>query len=355
VNRETLDVSSVTDNLPTVSFIIACYNEEDIIAEKLKNTLSLDYPMDRMEVLVISDGSTDETVTRAKKTKADNVRVLDRGERTGKTAVQNYGSSLAAGEILVFSDANAFYRPDALRKLIQGFREPRIGGICGEVRFVSSVNKESVAKEEEFYWGYEQFLKRAESRVRSAIGANGAIYAIRKALYEPLPEEIISDLVEPLLLVKNGFSVKYAHDAIAEEEISINYRREYHRKKRIILRSLHGLSFVKELLNPLKYGIFSIQLLSHKLLRWLIPVALIGLFVSNLFLLSSWFFQVLFLAQLVFYALAGIGWIMQKNQISTGPQIFRLPFYFCLVNLAALSALVLYLQGRNIIVWEPQR
>ncbi|MCF7805439.1 MAG: glycosyltransferase family 2 protein [Candidatus Marinimicrobia bacterium] len=343
------------ESLPSISLIIACYNEEGIIERKIENTLALEYPKDLLEVLVISDGSTDNTVSIARKMEESHIRVYDRVRREGKTAVQNVGAEIATGEILVFSDANALYVPDALKQAVKKFKDPKVAGICGEVKFVSTAQAESVSQEEEFYWGYEQFLKRVESKVSSVIGANGAIYAIRKNLYDPLRNDIISDLVEPLLLVKKGFQVKYEQKAVAIEEISIGYRKEFQRKSRIILRSLHGVAFVSNLLNPFKYGIFSIQLWSHKLLRWLVPLVLGVMFLSNLLLISSGTFMALFLVQILFYALAGIGWAVQKNSFATDIWFFRLPFYFCLVNLAALSALIQYVRGKNIVTWEPQR
>ena len=343
-------------NTPSVSLIISCYNEEDVIGEKVMNTLALDYPDHLLEIMVMCDGCTDDTAIRAREAGDERVRVIERPHRRGKTAVQNMAAEQASGEILVFSDANAMYDKCAITNLMLQFVDPNIAGVCGEVQFYSATEKKSVGKEEEVYWGYEQFLKRTESYVSSAIGANGAIYAIRKNQYDALPEDIISDLVEPLLQVQKGFRIAYEPAAVAREEIRINYIREFYRKQRIILRSWHGIGYVKTLLNPLKYGIFSLQLWSHKLLRWLMPAGLITLFISNLFLLGAGaLFYWLFMVQVFFYLLSLGGWIAHERSNIHSHKLLRLPFYFCLVNTAALSALWLFFKGKNIVTWEPQR
>ena len=336
--------------------IISCYNEASVIAGKIKNTLQLDYPEELLQILVMSDGSSDETADRARGAGKSRIEVVEFGVRQGKTAVQNRAVERATGEILVFSDANAMYEPDAVKNLVRDFSDPKVAGVCGEVQFQSDSHERSVGEEEEVYWGYEQFLKRNESQASSAIGANGAIYAIRQNQYELLPDEIISDLVEPLMQVVKGYRITYNPSAIAKEGIGINYLKEFHRKRRIILRSWHGMSYVSSLLNPLKSGIFSLQLWSHKILRWLMPVGLIALFFSNLFLLDSGFvYQVIFGFQLFFYGLSIGGWIIHERFDSRGGKLFRLPFYFCLVNAAALSALFSFIRGKNIILWDPQR
>lgn len=338
---------------PNVSMIIPCFNEEEQIKEKLQNTLKLDYPKDKFEILVISDGSTDSTTQIVRKYRDKGVVLIDRRKNQGKTTVQNIAADIAKGEILVFSDANAFYEKNALQEIVKPFNHDSIGGVCGQIQFKSVKNQYSVSGEEKTYWKYEQFLKIQESKITSTIGANGAIYALRRNLYTPLPEGIISDLVEPLMLIKKGFQVLYQHTAVAREVISISFKKEFKRKFRIILRSWHGILYAKDLLNPFKYSFFALQVISHKILRWLIPLFLIVLFTTNFLLLFNNFYRITLIIQLILYCFALIGWIL--NTIGLNFKIFKLPFYFCLVNLAAFKAFIYFIMGKNIVTWEPQR
>ncbi|HYX08692.1 MAG TPA: glycosyltransferase family 2 protein [Bacteroidales bacterium] len=347
--------NSYSDSLPTVSLILSCYNEEDVIEEKIKNIENINYPNQNIEVIIVSDGSTDNTASIIKKAKRNNYKFISYKKSKGKTYAQNAAVKKSVNEILVFTDANAIFKPNAISELVNSFADDKIGGVCGEVRFQPSEKKISVSKEENTYWKYEQKIKELESRITSIIGANGAIYAIRKEDYVPLSRDIISDLVEPLEVVKRGKKVIYNSNAVAFEKNEIDYTKEFHRKVRIILRSLHGIKYVKALLNPFQYGFFAIQIWLHKLLRWFIPIVLLFVFVLNFFLYNTILYKFLFWMQIIFYGFAMVALVGLKFGKFNVPKILRLPFYYCLINVAALKALLLFIRGKKITVWTPQR
>lgn len=327
---------------PFVSIIIAAYNEEKIIEKKILNTLELDYPKEKLEIIVFSDASSDNTDNIIKKYINNGVKLFRFGGRQGKTYCQNESIKKAKGEIIVFSDANSIYDKLAIKNLVFNFSDSKVGVVCGELKYL----KNNIS-EEGIYWKIERFLKEKESLINSCLGANGSIYALRKSLYLNLPLKAISDFIAPFLIYKQNYRVIYEKKAFCFEEIG-NNKNEFKRKKRIILRSLNSLKYIKEFLNPLKYGFYSIQLWSHKLLRWLIPYLLIILLISNLFLINLQFFKILLYIQFIFYLLAIIG-------IKYRFKFFSIPYYFCLINLASLLAFIDYIKGKTKTTWEISR
>ena len=341
------------DSLPKVTLIITAHNEGKIIRRKIENTLSLDYPKEKLEVIVASDGSTDETDEIVAQYASRGVRLEHLPGRKGKTATQNHAVLKSSGEVIVFSDANAMYERAAIKKLVRNFDDNRVGCVCGELKYTNS--SESVAASgENLYWKYEKFLKRKESHISSLLGVTGSIYAVRRALYVPLKQDIISDFVEPLEIVRNRHKIVYEPEAISFEKASVDMKTEFKRKTRIVTRSIRGLFNERELLNPFKYGIFSIQLISHKLLRWAVPLFLIGLFVSNLFLSDNGnIYRILLIFQIVFYLSALVGWFFEL--IGSKIKLFYIPYYFCMVNLAALIGWFKCLAGQKEVIWETTR
>lgn len=341
------------DHEPSVTLIISAYNEAAVIQQKLENCLALDYPQEKLEIMVCSDASTDETDAIVQRFASQGVTLLRLPERKGKTAGQNLAVSHAHGEIIVFSDANAFYRSDAIRKIVRNFFDPSVGCVCGELVYVPD-GKNPIGEAENVYWDYEKFLKRQESRAASILGANGSIYAVRKQLYVPLADDIISDLIEPLRTIEQGYRVVYEPAALCFERTMSNFQEEYQRKKRIINRSFSSLLQHRSFLNPIKYPMLSFQLFSHKILRWLIAFYLPILFVVNLFLLRMRFFQITFVLQCLFYAAALFGYVMERKRYHNF--LFYAPFYYCLVNLASFQAIVGFLVKRKTVVtWSPIR
>ncbi len=346
-------VNKNDDHEPTVTLIISAYNEAAVIEQKLQNCLALDYPKPKLEIVVFSDASTDATDAIVQRYEAQGIILIRLPERRGKTAGQNLAVNYAQGEIIVFSDANAFYRPDAIRKIVRNFSDPSVGCVCGELIYVPE-GENPIGEAENVYWGYEKFLKRQENRAASILGANGSIYAVRKNLYVPLADDIISDFIEPLTIIEQGYRVVYEPAALCFERTTSNFREEYQRKKRIINRSFYSLLHHSTFLNPFKYPMLSFQLFSHKILRWFIAFYLPVLFFVNLFLLSSIFFQITMVLQCLFYATALFGYIMERKQFHHF--LFYAPFYYCLVNLASFQAIASFLIKRErIVTWNPIR
>ncbi len=339
--------------IPFVSLIISAYNEEKVIEEKLENCLRLDYPKQNLEVIVASDGSDDNTDNIVRNYEKKGVKLFSFPMRKGKTFIQNESVKKALGEIIVFSDANSIYSKDAIKKIVQNFHDKNIGGVCGELRY-NAPDSNAAGKSENLYWVYEKFLKSYESKIHSVLGANGSIYAIRRDLYESLKENLISDFVEPLKIIEKGYRVCYEKNAISYEKASESFLDEFRRKVRILARSYYGLWYLRCMLNPLKHGIISFELISHKILRWFIFIPLVALFIANLFLQqNNYFYSIFFVLQLIFYNLAFIRFL-QKNKAKTN-KILDIPLYFCLVNFAGLVALLRFLKGEKNVVWKTVR
>jgi cellulose synthase/poly-beta-1,6-N-acetylglucosamine synthase-like glycosyltransferase len=338
---------------PSVSLIIAAYNEERVLADKLANSLSLDYPPDRLEILVASDGSTDRTDSIARAFEGRGVRLLRIEGRQGKTAAQNAAAAAANGEIVVFSDANALYEPDALRRLVARFSDPGVGCVEGR-RADFATGASATARHELTYRDWESRIKTWESRALSCTGATGPIYAVRRSLYVPLDPALISDFMEPLMIMcRHGKRQVFEPAAVSRESVLSDLKDEFHRKVRIMTRCLNSLRLTPEVLNPGRNGWFSAQVISHRLLRWLVPLFALTAFGANLFLLDRPAYRITLLLQGLFAAAAALGWLLDR--LGVGPACVRLPYAFCAANLAALVALGNGLLGRNVVTWRTQR
>ena len=343
----------VNNQVKSVTIIIPARNEEKIIKSKLDNCLSLNYPENLLEILVVSDQSTDKTENIVTSFKNTHIHLISLTERHGKTAAQNMAVERAKGEIIVFSDANAMYDNDAMIHLTKHFENLNVGCVSGELCY-HNPDKSVVGEEENFYWKYEKWIKRHEDQVGSILGANGSIYAVRKSEYIPLGHDIISDFIEPLLIASRGKKVVFEPLAKSYEIASDKFIQEFQRKRRIISRSLYGLMQYAWLLNPLKYTMLSFELYSHKLLRWLSSFFMIILFILNMFLIGySKVLFLLFILQGLFYLIALLGFLV-KDKIKLSP-IFFAPYYFCMINYASFLGVIDYLKGQPAVFWEPIR
>jgi len=351
---------------PYVTLVIAAYNEEQRIGAKLENCLALDYARERLKIVVASDGSTDRTDQIVESYRHRGVDLVC-FPRTGKTGVQNHVVAAARGEILVFSDANAMYRRDAIRKLVRNFTDPRVGCVCGQL--VYSFDGEGAGAAESAYWSYEKFMKQRESDLSSAIGVNGSIYAVRRSDYVVLDADMISDLVLPLAIVRNGKRVVYESEAISVEQGSTDYSMEFRRKVRILTRSIRGLLRMRALLNPFRYGMFAVQLIMHKLLRFLTPVFLLAGAVALTWLAvlehfasdhqlhgflgsyRQWFVA----ATLVAILAALVARLRRRKHANIVVRVFNLGYYYLMVNCALALAWLKVLRGQRMILWVPER
>ncbi|MCQ9208778.1 MAG: glycosyltransferase family 2 protein [Omnitrophica bacterium] len=336
-----------SDIAPFVSFIIALHNEEKVIREKLKNTLSLDYPQDRLEIIFALDGCTDKTKEIISECGNGRIRILDNKQRRGKVATLNRVVGEAKGEIVVFSDANSIHQKDTLRKLIRNFSDQKVGCVCGRLKYTGA-DSTSVGKGESLYWRYEHFVKTQESKLGKLLITNGSIQALRKHLY-PYPDpEIADDFSVPLLIQARGYKILYEPQAVVYETATQSLKEEFRQKVRIVSQGIKGaIRLRKDLLRLRALGLF--ELLFHKLLRWFIPFFLIAVFAFNLTLVQDKLYFYLFILQLIFYFFAFIGFLLQySNKI----KVFYIPFYFCLVNFASLVAFFWLLSGGETRMWE---
>ncbi len=348
----------VDDALPTVSIIIAAYNEERALEAKLENTLAIDYPADKLEIIVASDCSTDRTdeIVRdfaARNTSGISVRLHRQTERLGKTAAQNAAVELARNEILLFSDATSLYQPDVLRAMVPNFADPSVGCVAGRLVYVDP-SSSSVGSGARSYWGYETFLKKHESRIISLIGVSGCLYAVRRSAYMPLPPEASSDFVIATVMMEQGLRAIYEPNAVCTEETNRRTDKELKMRVRIITQTFNDIWRHRAMLNPLRSGFYAVQLISHKVLRYLVPVHLIVLLPAAIVLApSSIFFRAAAGAQLGFYALAAAGWLLERAGLRS--RLVALPQYFVLANIAALMAFYKFLRGERYARWEPIR
>lgn len=332
---------------PAVTLIVPAYNEAGVIEAKIRNVLALDYPADRLEIIVASDGSTDATAAIAGRL-ADGrrVRLIAYPQNRGKIKLLNDVVREARGEIVAFSDASSMLAPDALRQLVQSFADPRVGAVSGVYR-VRRPDEAALGRQEDFYWRYETFLKAAEADLSSILGAHGSLYAIRTALYPfPEPGTINDDYVIPTRILQCGYRVAYEPAAVAYEDA-----REmggFSRRVRIMAGNFAQLRELKGLLRPLR-PLPLFFFLSHKLGRLVVPAAMAALVVANAMLLDRPFYRALFVLQCGFYALAVVGSVVRLR-----PRVLRLPAYFCMVNAAAFLGLYHALNGRRRLVWKRE-
>lgn len=340
---------------PFVSVIVAAYNEEQVIAEKLDNILSLDYPRGRLEVVIASDGSTDNTNAIVQRYKENGVKLLSL-PRQGKAAALNAAVYASQGEILVFSDANSIYKPDALRALVSPFADPAVGGVAGDQCYLKKKGGSSVNAGERFYWNYDRIMKQFESRAGNTISATGAIYAICRSLFQRIPEGVTDDFVTSTSVIAQGYRLVFTPAAVAYEPVAESNSMEFGRKVRVITRGLRAVFVTRiQLLNPFRYGFYAIQLFSHKALRRLIVYPLLLLLFVNPFLWRAHiFYQLAMVGQLIFYGSGFLGLLLNGTRFGR-MKIFSIPFYFCLVNVAVLVASMNVLRGQQIRSWAPQR
>lgn len=338
---------------PTVSVIITAYNEERDLAAKLENTLAIDYPREKLEIIVASDCSTDRTDEIARSFASHGVRLHRQPERLGKTAAQNAAVELARGEIILFSDATTLYNPDVLRKMLPNFADPSVGCVAGRLIYIDPTQS-SVGHGARSYWSYETFLKERESAILSLIGCSGCLYAVRRAAYVPLYPEACSDFIIATKMVEQGLRAVYEPEAVAIEETNKRSDREFRMRVRVITQTISDLWHHRAMLSPRRSGFYAIELLSHKVLRYLAPAFLFSILVASAALAprSSLYFAA-FVGQALFYLAAVVGFVCERAGWHN--RLIALPYYFVLANAAVVAAFVKFLRGERYARWEPIR
>ncbi len=339
---------------PDCVLIISAFNEGTVIADKLRNALELAYPEDKLKIWVISDASTDKTDEIVKNFNPERVKLFRLEERRGKTYGITALMSRLESDVVVFSDANAIYEKNALKELTKYFADEKIGYVVGHAKYYKK-NRSSAGEHEDTYWSYEIRLKVNESRIGSVVGGDGAIYAIRRHLFEPLDPDDINDFVNPLQIILKGFRGVFNPDAVCYEHTADTFVKEYKRKRRIVNRSWRGLWKNAAVLNPFKTGIHAWEIFSHKLLRWLGGIFIVLFLLLNITLIGNgWVYQLFFALQIGFYMLAVMGYTLDK-QGKKSSYLITIPYYFVMVNLSSLLGIIDAYKGKTYTTWQTIR
>ena len=335
--------------LPKVSIVIAAYNEEKVIKSRIENCLALDYPLGNLDIMIVSDGSDDKTNSIVQNFETRGVRLFGFKERRGKVNVLNETIPRSKHDIIVLSDANTMFARDAIKKLVRHFAHPKVGCVCGALQFINAEGSRT-GDLEGFYWKYESMLKKMEGARGALLGANGAIFAIRKNLFEPCPPDtIVEDFVLPMRILQKGFRVMYDPWANATEESTKHIIQEKQRRVRIGAGDYQALCLLWPMLNPFR-GFPAFAFWSHKVLRWLAPFFLIGAFLTNLILVHETPYQIFFLLQCIFYGCAIIGQALSWSGIKI--KFFNLCYYFVSMNLALLLGFIKFVTNTQKVTWK---
>lgn len=337
---------------PPVTVVVPAHNEAATIAEKVRNTLASDYPEGALEVLVASDGSTDGTVDLARSVGDPRVRVLELPRR-GKAFALNAAAAAARGEVLVFSDANCLLERGSLAALVEPLADPEVGGVCGRKRQRAPAGADATARGESLYWRYDTWLKSLESRIGSVFAADGVLYAVRRAAFVPVADPALADDIAISARVPiAGLRLVHEPRAVAWEEAPAEGLAELRRKVRVTNHSVRALLDLGPAL--LTRGFYSLELLSHKLLRHLVPFFLLAMLASHLVLAAaSAAFAALLVPHVAFYALAAAGAALRARAAGRR-RLLSVPYYFCLVNAAALLGVLSIVRGRRLRAWSPR-
>jgi cellulose synthase/poly-beta-1,6-N-acetylglucosamine synthase-like glycosyltransferase len=346
----------VADITPPVSVIIAAHNEVAVIGDRIENLLALDYPPDALEIVIASDGSTDGTDAAVARYASRGVRLITPG-RVGKGAALEAAVAASSNDILVFSDANSLYAPDAMRALVRPFADPEIGGVAGNQVYLPKGNTSADATElgERGYWDFDRLLKRAQSAAGSVTSGTGAIYAIRREHFGPIPEGITDDMLDTMRVIDGGRRLVFAEDAMAFEPVAQSRDLEFRRKVRIMTRSFRCLLLLRRLFDPRRTGWYAVQLFWHKVMLRTAALPLLALAIVSPALWSHGpIYRLATVGQAICYGLAIAGIALVRRPIGRQP-LLAVPAYFTLVNAASLRALLNLVRGERIDRWTPER
>jgi poly-beta-1,6-N-acetyl-D-glucosamine synthase len=338
---------------PEITLIVSAYNEASIIEIKIRNSLDLDYPSDKLRLVFITDGSEDGTPAII--SKYNRILLLHEEERKGKLAAMNRAMKFVSTPYVIFSDANTLLNPESVNEIVKHYVDPRVGAVAGEKKILFKEKDKAVAAGEGIYWKYESLLKRLDSEFYSVVGAAGELFSIRTSLFHVVPADtIIEDFVQSLQLCMEGWLVRYEPNAYAIESASSSMQEEQKRKVRIAAGAFQAMLILKGLFNIFRYPVLSFQFISHRILRWtLCPVCLITGLISNVILVynnAGRLYFVVLLGQIVFYAMALVGWIFARRNIKS--KVFYIPYYFLFMNLSVFLGFYRFLGKKQTAVWE---
>ena len=340
------------EELPSCTIIVAAYNEADFIKEKIENTLALNYPEEKLDIIFVTDGSSDNTPEIVAQYSL--IKLLHSPLRLGKISAVHRSIQVVNTDLIVFTDANTFLNSDALVLMCRHYADPKVGAVAGEKRVMIEESADATAGEG-FYWKYESKLKTWDSELHSVVGAAGELFSIRKDQYEAVPSNsVLDDFMISMRIAEKGFVIVYEPDAFAQETSSANVGEELKRKIRIAAGGIQSVIWLKSLLNPFKFPMLSFQYISHRVLRWTItPFLMILAVILNLLIVidgGSGLYVLLLVAQLLFYFAAYLGKILEDRKVSV--KLLFIPYYFCMMNYAVVAGLIRYFKGNQSVIWE---
>lgn len=345
--------------LPEVTLFITAFNEEEVVDEKMKNSLELDYPEDKLHIVWVTDGSNDGTNEQLRTRWEGKATVLFQPERQGKTAAMNRGMKLINTPIVLFTDANTMVNQEAIREIVLAFEDTRVGCVAGEKRIAVQTRDGAAAGGEGIYWKYESTLKALDARLYSAVGAAGELFAVRRELFEEMEQDtLLDDFILSLRIAMQGYTIAYCTEAYAIESGSADMHEEEKRKVRIAAGGLQSIWRLRPLLNPFRYGILSFQYVSHRVLRWsLTPILLFLLLPLNALLLcmgaSCEIYGTILILQILFYILGLGGYYLSTRQIKK--QLLFIPYYFLFMNVNVLKGIGYLRKKRGTGAWEKAK
>jgi len=338
--------------LPSCTLIVAAYNEADFIEEKISNTLLLNYPQGKLELIFVTDGSSDATPELV--AKYPQIKLLHSVERRGKISAVHRAMEQVSSELVVFTDANTFLNRDALVLMCRHYADEKVGAIAGEKRVMIDEQADATAGEG-FYWKYESKLKEWDSELYSVVGAAGELFSVRRSLYQPVPaNSVLDDFMISMRIAEQGYVIIYEPEAYAQESSSANVKEELKRKVRIAAGGMQSVIWLSALLNPFKFPVLSFQYISHRVLRWTItPFLMILALLLNVFLVlsdSGALYTLLLLGQVLFYVSAYLGKVLEAKKVRV--KLLFIPYYFCMMNYAVLAGLHRFFFGEQSVMWE---
>jgi cellulose synthase/poly-beta-1,6-N-acetylglucosamine synthase-like glycosyltransferase len=348
-------VPGLDQEFPTLTLIIAAYNEESIIEEKIANTLQLSYPADKLQLVFVTDGSTDGTPGLV--SAYDRIKLMHTPVRSGKILAMHRAMKEVSTEIVVFTDANTFLNKDALLLIARHYADPKVGAVSGEKRVQQEEVSDATAGEG-FYWKYESTLKKWDSELYSVVGAAGELFSVRKSLYTDVePDTILDDFMISMWIAQQGYRIIYEPAAYASELSSEDIQEELKRKVRIAAGGIQSILRLKKLLNPFHDPLLSFQYISHRVLRWTVtPFLMIIAFFLNIWIVATtggWLYGLILAAQVVFYGSALLGWLLEKRRIKV--KALFVPYYFCVMNYAVLAGIRRYIKGSQSAAWDKSK
>jgi len=353
-------VENAPDYEPEVCLFVTAYNEKDYVQQKVENSFALDYPREKIQYLWVTDGSDDGTPEMLSQYSA--LKVLHQPERRGKMHAMNRGMQTVTAPIVIFSDSNTLLGPQTIREMVRRFADPNVGCVAGEKRIIENSEESAAGAGEGLYWRFESWIKKLDADLNSAVGAAGELFAVRTELFEPVePDTLLDDFIISLRIARKGYKIAYAPEAYAQETASFNVKEELKRKIRIAAGGVQTLFRLRDLLNIFNYKLLSWQYISHKVLRWTIaPISLFALYFVNLIIVlksGNWVsvevYTLFFYWQNFCYYVALLGWYFENKKLRF--KGFFAPYYFVMINYAALAGIIRFFKGRQSVNWEKSK